>query len=148
MLLDYDTQHLLSSMGYKSTSRSVSDLKAHLVLVTKYRKKVITPEILEKLIDITKSLSTKWGVEIIQINGETDHLHILFGYYPQMQISKYVNNIKSVTSRLINQDFAEHLNNFYWKESVLWTKSYFIASCGGVTIERLKEYVQTQNSPE
>lgn len=135
-------------MVYKSTSRSISDLKAHLVLVTKYRRKVIIPEILETMIDIVKNLSTKWGVEIIEINGEADHLHILFGYYPQMQLSKYVNNIKSVTSRLINQDYAEHLNKFYWKESVLWTKSYFIASCGGVTIERLKEYVQSQNSPD
>lgn len=102
-------------MAYKSTSRSVSDLKAHLVLVTKYRRKVITPEILESLIQIVKNLSTKWGVEIVQINGEADHLHILFTYYPQMQLSKYVNNIKSATSRLINQEYEFHLKQFYWE---------------------------------
>lgn len=135
-------------MAYKSTSRSISDLKAHLVLVTKYRRKVITLEILESLILVVKNLSAKWGVEIVEINGETDHLHILFTYYPQIQLSKYVNNLKSVTSRLINQEYELHLKQFYWKESVLWTKSYFIASCGGVTIERLKEYVQSQNSPD
>ena len=125
----------MSKSPYKSTSRSISDLKAHLVLVTKYRKKVINKEILEELIETVKNLAEKWGVDIVQVNGETDHLHILFVYYPQMQLSKFVNNLKTVTSRLINKNHEEYLKSFYWKDSVLWTKSYFIASCGGVTVE-------------
>lgn len=134
-------------MTYKSASRAVSELKAHLVLVTKYRRKVITQKILEELIEIVRNVSSKWGVEVVEINGESDHLHILFGYYPQMQLSKFVNNLKTVTSRLINKNYEEYLKSFYWKDSVLWTKSYFIASCGGVTIEQLKKYVDSQDSP-
>ncbi len=118
---------------------------------------------MEELIEITKNLSKKWGVEISEINGEEDHLHILFNYYPQMQLSKYVNNLKTVTSRLVNKNNEEYLSTFYWKDedetsevssearyvrSVLWTKSYFIASCGGVTVEKLKEYIKTQDSPD
>ena len=137
----------MSKSPYKSTSRSISDLKAHLVLVTKYRKKVINKEILEELIETVKNLAEKWGVDIVQVNGETDHLHILFVYYPQMQLSKFVNNLKTVTSRLINKNHEEYLKSFYWKDSVLWTKSYFIASCGGVTVEQLKKYVESQDSP-
>ncbi|PSF30577.1 IS200/IS605 family transposase [Aphanothece hegewaldii CCALA 016] len=137
----------MDKKGYKSSSRSVSDLKAHLVLVTKYRRKVINQAVLEDLVTIAKNLGEKWGVEIIEINGEADHLHILFGYYPQMQLSKFVNNLKTVTSRLINKNHAEYLKTFYWKDSVLWTSSYFIASCGGVTVEKLKQYVESQNSP-
>jgi len=83
----------------------------------------------------------------MEVNGETDHLHILFGYYPQMQLSKFVNNLKTVSSRLINKNHEEYLKSFYWKDSVLWTNSYFIASCGGVTVEKLKEYVESQDSP-
>jgi len=135
------------STSYKSTSRAVSDLKAHLVLVTKYRKKVINKEILEELTKTVENLANKWGVSIMEVNGEADHLHILFGYYPQMQLSKFVNNLKTVSSRLVNKNHEEYLKSFYWKDSVLWTKSYFIASCGGVTVEKLKEYVESQDSP-
>lgn len=138
----------MGSISYKSTSRAVSNLKTYLVLVTKYRRKVINKQLLDELISIVSNLAGKWGVEVIEINGEEDHLHILFGYYPQMQLSKFVNNLKTVTSRLINKNHTDYLSTFYWKEPVLWTKSYFIASCGGVTIERLKEYVQSQNSPD
>lgn len=137
----------MNKQSYKSSSRSVSDLKAHLVLVTKYRRKVINRQILEELIEIVYNLASKWDIEIIDINGETDHLHILFSYYPQIQLSKFVNNIKTVTSRLINKNHEEYLKNFFWKDSVLWTKSYFIASCGGVTVEKLKQYVESQDSP-
>ena len=137
----------MNKQSYKSTSRSVSDLKAHLVLVTKYRRKVINREVLEDLTAIVENLGEKWGVEIIQANGEADHLHILFSYYPQLQLSKFVNNVKTVTSRLVNKNHEEYLKSFYWKDSVLWTKSYFIASCGGVTVEQLKQYVESQYSP-
>jgi putative transposase len=137
----------MTKQSYKSASRAVSDLKAHLVLVTKFRKKVINKEILEELVETVKNLAEKWGVDIVQVNGETDHLHILFVYYPQMQLSKFVNNLKTVTSRLINKKHEEYLRGFYWKDSVLWTKSYFIASCGGVTVEQLKQYVESQDSP-
>lgn len=83
----------------------------------------------------------------MEVNGESDHFHILFEYYPQMQLSKFVNNLKTVTSRLINKKHEEYLKDFYWRDSVFWTKSYFIASCGGVTVEQLKKYVESQDSP-
>jgi putative transposase len=58
-----------------------------------------------------------------------------------MDVSKFVNNIKSVSSRRIRSEFAEHINNIYWKD-VLWNESYFIASCGGVTVSVLREYIR------
>jgi putative transposase len=137
----------MNIQAYKSNSRGVSSLKAHLVLVTKYRKRVINQQILEELIQIVQGLAGKWGVDILEVNGESDHFHILFEYYPQMQLSKFVNNLKTVTSRLINKNHEEYLRGFYWRDSVFWTKSYFIASCGGVTVEQLKKYVESQDSP-
>lgn len=134
------------SRDYKSTSRSVSDLKAHLVLVTKYRRKVLNKEILEQLSRIAYNLAKKWGVQVEEINAEEDHIHILFSYYPQLQLSKFVNNLKTVTSRLINKNYPEYLKGFYWEDSVLWTSSYFIASCGGVTIDVLRQYIENQAS--
>jgi putative transposase len=116
------------------------------VLVTKYRRKIINQAVLEDLISIAKNLGKKWGVDIIEVNG-SDHLHILFSYYPQMQLSKFVNNLKTVTSRLVNKNHAEYLKTFLGCDSVLWTSFYFIASCGDVTVDKLKQYVESQNSP-
>ena len=128
---------------YKSSGRAVSSLKAHLVLTTKYRRKAITPSMLTRLQEIIQVFCQEQGCDLIEFNGEADHVHLLFSYYPQLTLSKFVNSLKTVTSRLIRKEFAEELKKIYWKP-VFWNGSYFIASCGGVTIETLKKYVQGQ----
>ena len=132
---------------FVSKGRSVSDLKAHLVLTTKYRRKAFTLEMLKRLEDILVDLLEKWDCKLVEFNGEEDHVHLLFQYHPDLQLSKLVNNIKSVTSRRLRQEYAEHLEKFFWKD-VFWNGFYFVASCGGVTISKLKEYIENQNSPE
>jgi putative transposase len=127
--------------------RSVSDLKAHLVLTTKYRRKAITGEMLKRLHVILEDLLVKWDCKLVEFNGESDHVHALFQYHPDLQLSTLVGNIKSTTSRRLRQEFAEHLRRFYTKD-VFWNGSYFIASCGGVTISTLKQYIEAQDSPE
>lgn len=130
-----------------SKGRSVSDLKAHLVLVTKYRRKVFTLEMVTRLGEILGNLCEKWDCKLIEFNGEQDHIHLLFQYYPQMELPKFVNNVKTVTSRRLRSEFAEHVDQFYWKD-VLWSSSYFIASCGGVTVSILRRYIENQDTPD
>jgi putative transposase len=101
---------------FVSSGRAVSDMKAHLVLTTKYRRKAFTGEMLKRLHEILSDLCQKWNCKLIEFNGEADHIHLLFQYYPQMDLSKFVNNIKSVSSRRIRSEFAEHVNNIYWKD--------------------------------
>ncbi len=128
---------------YKSTGRAVSSLKAHLVLTTKYRKRAITPSMLSRLQEITQDFCKEQGCDMIEFNGEADHVHLLFSYYPQLTLSKFVNSLKTVTSRLIRKEFSEELKEIYWKP-IFCNGSYFVASCGGVTVEMLKKYVQGQ----
>ncbi len=122
-------------------------MKAHLVLTSKYRKNVFTGEMLTRLHEIMSYLCQKWECKLIEFNGEGNHIHLLFHYYPQMELPKFINKIKSVASRKIRQEFAEEVNKVYWKD-VLWNESYFIASCGGVTISVLKQYIENQDTPE
>ena len=129
-----------------SSARSVSDLKAHLVLTTKYRRKVLTGEMITRLTDVITDLCEKWDCKVIEFNGEDNHIHLLLQYYPQMELPKFIGNIKSVTSRRLRQEFPEQINKIYWKK-VLWNESYFIASCGGVTVSVLKKYIENQNTP-
>lgn len=130
-----------------SRARGVSDLKAHLVLTTKYRRKVFTGEMINRLHEILKELLKKWDCEVVDFNGESDHIHLIFRYTPQTELPKFINNIKTVTSRYLRKEFPDRVNQFYSKD-VLWNGSYFIASCGGVTVETLKKYVESQNKPE
>lgn len=132
---------------FVSKGRSVSDLKVHLVLVTKYRRKAFTAEMLKRLDTIFVELLEKWDCKLVEFNGEEDHVHALFQYHPDIEISKLVNNLKSVSSRKLRQEFAEHLEGFYWKD-VFWSGSYFVASCGGVTVSTLRKYIEAQETPE
>lgn len=131
---------------YHKGWRSVYRLNAHVVFVTKYRKPVITTEILQRLEEIFNETLRKWESELVEFNGEVNHIHMLIDYPPQVQLSKLIANLKTVSSRLIRKDFANHIKQFHNKE-VLWAASYFVASCGGVTIEQLRKYVEHQVPP-
>jgi len=132
---------------FVSKGRSVSDLKLHLVLTTKYRRKVFTDGMLTRLHVILEELLIKWDCKLIEFNGEADHVHALLQYHPDLQLSTLIGNIKSTTSRKLRQEFAEHLRRFYTK-NVFWNGSYFVASCGGVTITTLRHYIESQDRPE
>jgi putative transposase len=128
-------------------ARGVSDLKAHLVLTPKYRRKIFTDPMLTRLEEIFKALMEKWEGRLIEFNGEVDHVHLLIQYTPQTELSKLINNLKTVSSRYMRKEFEDRVNEFYWKD-VLWTSGYGVFSCGGVTVEELKKYIENQDRPE
>ncbi|NJR54692.1 MAG: IS200/IS605 family transposase [Acaryochloris sp. CRU_2_0] len=115
----------------------------HLVACTKYRRKCITQPMLDRLREIFSQTLQKWEGELIEFNGEADHVHLLMSVNPKVQPSKLVNNLKTVSSRLIRKEFAEHLNKIY-RKPVFWSRSYCIISCGGAPISVLKQYIQQQ----
>jgi putative transposase len=132
---------------FVSSGRAVSDMKAHLVLTTKYRRNVLTAAMLTRLGEIVDDLCEKWNCKLIEFSGEENYIHLLFQYLPQMEIPKFVNNLKSVTSRRIRSEFADEVDQVYWK-NVLWNESYFIASCGGVKVSVLRKYIENQDTPD
>lgn len=134
------------SIKYRRGYRSVYSLSVHIVFVTKYRRKIITAPMMERLREIFNHLCDQWKGELREFNGENDHVHLVVDYSPDVRLSELVNNLKSVSSRLIRKEFADAINQFYSKP-VFWTASYFVASCGGVTPQQLKTYVEKQSSP-
>ncbi|MGP5017394.1 IS200/IS605 family transposase [Vreelandella alkaliphila] len=130
----------------KSHYHCVYDMKYHLVLVTKYRRKCFTAEILDRLEAIARELCLKWEVEVLEFGGEADHVHLLLGLNPTIQPSKLVNSLKTVTSRRLRVEFTEHLAQFYWKP-VLWSRAYCLLTAGGAPIEVLRDYIENQDRP-
>lgn len=97
-----------------------------------------------RLHEIFVSTLEKWEGELIEFNGEADHVHLLISVNPKTQPSKLVNNLKTVSSRLLRRDFNEHLAKVYSGKPVFWSRSYCILSCGGAPISVLKQYIQQQ----
>lgn len=134
----------------KNRSNSAFRLIYHLVLVTKFRKKSLNAEMLERIEEIIKDVLGKWDCELIEFGGELDHVHILFETIPSIDLSKLVNNIKSVTSRRLRAEYKKYLSKFYWGDKPqFWSGSYAIISVGTqAPLSKLIEYVQNQEKPE
>ena len=118
-------------------------LHVHLIFVTKYRKKVFDGDAIDRLTKHFERVAKDFGAEIIEANGESDHVHLLVEYPPKISISSLVRSLKGVSSRMLRQerpDVAQH----YWK-GMLWSPSYFAASCGGAPLEVLKRYIENQD---
>ncbi|HAS7809004.1 TPA: IS200/IS605 family transposase [Vibrio cholerae] len=126
---------------------SVYNIHFHLVLVTKYRRRCITPEVATYLESQYKRLLEPWGCELLECNGEPDHLHLLISANPKIQPSKMVNSLKTATSRLVRKEFSEHLKQFYW-EPVFYSRSYCLVSCRGAPLDIVKQYLEQQEGFE
>ena len=120
----------------------------HLVVVTKYRRKCITRPMLERLREIFADTLKKWDCELVEFNGEADHLHILMSVNPKVQPSKLVNNLKTGSSRLIRKEFAEHFNQVYRGKPVFWSRTYCLLACGGAPLSIIKQYIEQQAEVE
>jgi putative transposase len=136
------------SSSYNKGFRSVYKLTAHVVLVTKYRKKAISEKVLLRLKEIFTETLIKWECNLVEFNGESDHVHLLIDYKPDISLSKLIANLKTVSSRLIRRDFPELASKYFYNKPFFWTGAYFVASCGGVTVSQLKKYVENQKSPQ
>jgi putative transposase len=132
------------SSKYRSSRRAVFNLTVHIVFVTKYRRKVITNEMLMKLKEVFTSVLKSWDSELIEFNGESDHVHLLISYPPQKLLSSLIANLKATSSKTMWREFYPIVSKVYFKR-VFWTGAYFVASYGGVTIEQLKKYVENQD---
>jgi len=132
----------------KSTRHAKYLLHAHLVFTPKYRKKIFKKEHLETMKEAFENVANKMGFEIVEFNGEADHVHLLIEYPPRLALSKIVNSLKGVSSRVLRKKYPVFKKE-YWGDNVsLWSRSYFVASVGGAPIEILKEYIESQKTPD
>ncbi len=99
---------------------------------------------LERMREIFAQTLVKWDGNLLEFNGEADHVHLLISINPKVQPSKLVNNLKTVSSRLLRKEFGEHLNQIYRDKPIFWSRSYCIISCGGAPISVLRQYIQQQ----
>lgn len=108
---------------------------------------MVTKDMLLRLEEIFTKLCQNQKSELVEFGGEADHVHLLVDLSPDVAVSKLVNTLKTISSRMIRKEFADHVNKFYWKP-VFWTGAYCVISAGGAPLEILKQYIQNQDEPE
>lgn len=130
-----------------SASHAVFSLRLHIVFVTKYRRKTLTPEMLDALREAFSDVLTAWRCSLIEFGGEADHVHLLVAIHPALNISTLINNLKSASARRVRNQFAVHLQRFYWKP-YFWHRAYYVGSVGNASRDTVKRYVENQGVVE
>lgn len=122
---------------------SASRLVVHLVFVVKYRHRILDAQHLARMEAVCLGVAEKMGFQLLEFNGEADHVHLLVEYPPAVSVSSLVNHLKGVSSRMLRKEFPLRPHG-----ERLWSPSYFASSAGGATIETLKRYIAEQDRPE
>ena len=133
-------------MKLDNNNHSVFLMYYHLVLVTKYRRKVIDKTISIRLREIFDYIAVNYNITVIEWNDDEDHIHILFKAQPNSELSKFINAYKSASSRLIKKEYPE-IKEKLWKE-YFWSRSFCLITTGGVTIDVIREYIESQGDKD
>ena len=129
-----------------TNSHSVFLLNYHLILVVKYRKEVFNDIVSERARSIFENIAPNYKIEIIEWNHDKDHIHILFKAHPKTHISKFINAYKSASSRLIKKEFPS-IKKQLWQDK-FWSQSFCLLTTGGVSLEVVKQYIESQGQHE
>lgn len=135
-----------SNPSIRTGRHCVFALHAHLVFVTKYRHRVFNDRHLTRMEEIMRAVCVDFETELIEFNGERDHVHLLVTFPPKVALSRLVNSLKGVSSRRMRQEFPD-LTRHYWQANRLWSGSYFAGSVGGAPLDVLRRYIEEQTRP-
>ena len=124
----------------------VFHLHVHLVFVAKYRRTVFDRAALDALRDLFAGVCQKFETRLVEMDGERDHVHLLIEYPPTVSVSSLVNSLKGASSRVLRR-LRPDIDKKYWR-GVLWSPSYFAASCGGAPISIVRQYIEQQKTPD
>lgn len=121
-------------------------MHVHLFFVAKYRHPVFAGRHLTRCEEIMRAVCEDFEAELVEFNGEANHVHLLVNFPPKVAVSRLVNSLKGVSSRRLRQEFPD-LVRHYWRAQRLWSGSYFAGSVGGAPLGIVKQYIGQQNRP-
>ena len=134
----------MTIQGYTHTNNCVYALTYRMVLVTKRRRPVLTGPMIDLAGDLARERCAARGGRLVEFGGEADHLHLLLQLPPAVPVSDLANALKTNVSRILRRDFPELCR----LGDALWSPSYFVTSCGAVSLETVKDYVRAQERPD
>jgi putative transposase len=136
----------MSNENYRNGRHVVYKLHAHIILVTKYRRNIMTERVSEDLKAAFYEVASRRQFTINAVETDGDHAHLLITYPPKLALSSLVMTLKTVSSQQIRSHGWTEVKQALWGEH-FWSPSYCVVSCGGAPLEVVKAYVENQQSP-
>lgn len=127
---------------YKLGAHTKTDLKVHLIWIPKYRKKVLTGQVAIRTRDLLRQIAMEHEIDVISGKVSADHIHMFIGYRPTQNVSKIVQWLKGISSRMLLLEF-KHLQKQFWGRH-LWARGYLAVSSGNITDEMIQAYIEEQ----
>jgi putative transposase len=127
---------------YHLGAHTKSDLKVHLIWIPKYRKKVLAGPVAVRARDVLRQIALEHELDIITGKVASDHVHMFISYRPSQDVSKIVQWLKGISSRILLSEFP-HLKKQFWGRH-LWARGYLAVSSGNITDEMIQQYIQEQ----
>ena len=128
--------------NYRIGAHTKTDLKVHLVWIPKYRKRVLIGQVGIRVRDILRQIAMEHELTILTGKVACDHIHLFVAYRPDQQVSKIVQYLKGISSRILLQEFA-HLRKQFWGRH-FWARGYCAISSGNITDELIHQYIDEQ----
>ncbi len=129
---------------YNRHNRRKYSLKVHIVLVTKYRKKLLKGSIADDVKQKIFDIATTRGYEIIAMEADKDHMHFLISYDTTDRVCDIVKIVKQETTYYLWQKYGSFLSKQYWKKRIFWSDGYFACSIGEVSSATIQKYIESQ----
>ena len=131
---------------YRLGAHIKTDLKFHVVWLPKYRKPVLTGEVAVRVRDLIRQIAAEHELEILSGKVARDHIHVFLSYRPNQDVSRIMQWLKGISSRVLFQEFP-HLRKRFWGRH-FWARGYLAVSSGTITDEMIKEYVEEQEGEQ
>jgi len=127
---------------YQLGAHTKSDLKVHILWIPKYRKKVLVGPVALRARDVLRQIALEHELDVITGKVASDHVHMFISYRPNQDVSKIVQWLKGISSRILLLEFP-HLKKQFWGRH-LWARGYLAVSSGNITDEMIQQYIQEQ----
>ena len=127
---------------YRKGAHTKTDLKVHVVWIPKYRKEILRGEVAVRLRDLLRQICMEHELEIISGKIASDHIHMFLSYRPTQNISKIMQWLKGISSRVLLNEYS-HLRRAFWGKH-LWARGYLAVSSGNITDEMIQQYIDEQ----
>ena len=144
-----DQKDKVKKYGYNRGQHCVYCLTYHMIFVTHYRKPVINDEMSAAMKEFSNHMAEQFRGKVLSAETDRDHIHLLVSLPPNTNISVFVRSIKTQLSREMRKRFPEQIKQYiYGDDTSFWSRSYFIATTGSVSLETVKQYIESQRSEE
>ena len=136
----------MAQIKYRKLAHTIYHCNYHIVWTPKYRLRLLRDILADYMEDKIKTICEWKEVEVIELNVQPDHVHLVCSIPPKISVSDFMGILKGKTAIAMFKSFPSLKKKPYWGNH-FWSPSYCVVSCGGASLDVVKQYIENQNTP-